>query len=56
VTDIFNTQKYGFITSDHNFQFSRIFKLDTRAVMVTFGYAFGTSFKEKLMENRFKND
>jgi outer membrane receptor protein involved in Fe transport len=56
VTDIFNTQKYGFNTSDNNFQFSRIFKLDTRAVMLTFGYAFGTSFKEKLMENRFKND
>ena len=56
VTDIFNTQKYGFITSDHNFHFSRIFKLDTRAIMLTFGYTFGTSFKENLMENRFNND
>ncbi|MGC1240379.1 MAG: TonB-dependent receptor [Chryseosolibacter sp.] len=56
LTDIFNTQKYGFITSDHNFHFSRIFKLDTRAVMFTFGYTFGTSFKEALMENRFKNE
>ena len=56
VTDIFNTQKYGFITSDDNFQFSRIFKLDTRAVMLTFAYAFGTSFKERLMENKFKNE
>jgi outer membrane receptor protein involved in Fe transport len=55
-TDIFNTQEYGFITSDDNFEFSRIFKLDTRAVMLTFGYTFGTSFKEKLMENRFKNE
>lgn len=55
-TDIFNTQEYGFITSDYNFDFSRIFKLDTRAIMVTFGYTFGTSFKENLMENRFKND
>lgn len=56
ITDIFDTQQYGFITSDYNFEFSRIFKLDTRAVMFTFGYTFGTSFKEKLMENRFKND
>jgi outer membrane receptor protein involved in Fe transport len=56
VTDIFNTQQYGFSTSDYNFQFDRTVKLDTRAIMFTFGYAFGTSLKEKLMENRFKND
>jgi outer membrane receptor protein involved in Fe transport len=55
-TDIFNTQEYGFITSDYNFDFRRVFKLDTRAIMLTFGYTFGTSFKENLMENRFKND
>jgi outer membrane receptor protein involved in Fe transport len=55
-TDIFNTQEYGSITSDYNFDFSRVFKLDTRAVMITFGYTFGTSFKENVMENRFKND
>jgi hypothetical protein len=24
--------------------------------LVTFAYTFGTSFKEKLMENQFKND
>lgn len=56
VTDIFDTQEYGFITSDENFDFSRVFKLDTRAIMLTFGYTFGSSFREKLMENRFKND
>jgi outer membrane receptor protein involved in Fe transport len=56
VTDIFNTQEYGFITSDNNFHFSRIFKLDTRAVMFAFGYTFGTSFKEDVMQNRFKNE
>jgi hypothetical protein len=55
-TDIFDTQKSGTITSDDNFQFSRIFKLDTRAIMVTFGYTFGTSFRENVMENRFRND
>lgn len=56
VTDIFNTQKSGRVTSASNFEFSRIFKLDTRAVMVTFGYTFRSAFSEKLMENRFKND
>jgi outer membrane receptor protein involved in Fe transport len=56
ITDLFNTQKSGFITSDSNFVFSRIFKQDTRAIMVTFGYTFRGSFREKLMENRFKND
>jgi len=56
VTDIFNTQESGFITSDSNFTFSRIFKQDTRALMVTFGYSFRSSLKESLMENRFKND
>ena len=56
ITDIFDTQEYGFITSDDNFTFSRLFKLDTRALMLTFGYTFGTTFKEKLMENKFKND
>jgi outer membrane receptor protein involved in Fe transport len=56
LTDIFNTQRYGFSTANYNFLFDRTVKLDTRAIMLTFGYAFGTSFKEKLMENRFKND
>jgi outer membrane receptor protein involved in Fe transport len=56
VTDIFDTQAYGFNTSDHNFHFGRIFKLDTRAFMFTFGYTFGTSFKDDVMENRFKNE
>jgi len=56
LTDIFNTQKSGLTTSDYNFRFTRATKLDTRAIMITFGYAFGTTFKEKLMENKFKND
>ena len=56
VTDIFNTQRSGSFTSDFNFESYRTVKLDTRAVMVTFGYTFGSSFKDKLMENRFKND
>ncbi len=56
VMDIFNTQQSGFRTSDTNFEFTRIFKLDTRAVMLTFGYTFKSSFKEHLMENKFKNE
>jgi outer membrane receptor protein involved in Fe transport len=56
ITDIFNTQKSGTITSDRNLRFSRIFKVDTRAIMLTFGYTFRSSFKENLMENKFKNE
>ena len=56
VTDIFNTQKNGFIWNTPDFNFSRIFKVDARAVLLTFAYTFGTSFKEKLMENKFSND
>ena len=56
ITDVFNTQRYGNTTSDYNFTFTRTSKLDTRAIMLTFGYTFGTSFKENVMENRFKND
>jgi outer membrane receptor protein involved in Fe transport len=55
VTDVFNTQRYGFRNADTNFIFSRIFKLDTRACMLTFGYTFKSAFKEKLMENKFTN-
>jgi outer membrane receptor protein involved in Fe transport len=55
-TDIFNTQRNGFIVNDPNFSFSRIFKVDTRAILLTFAYTFGTKFKEKLMDNKFSND
>lgn len=56
VTDIFNTQESGFIWETREFNFSRIFKVDTRAILFTFAYTFGTTFKEKLMENKFSND
>lgn len=56
VTDVFNTQKNGFIWETKDFNFSRIFKVDTRAVLLTLAYTFGTTFKEKLMENKFSND
>ena len=56
ITDIFNTQQNGFRISDSDYKFSRIFKLDTRAVMFTFAYTFKSAFKEKLMESKFKNE
>ena len=56
ITDIFNTQRNGLIAEGDNFSSRRVFKIDTRAVLLTFAYTFGTSFKEKLMENKFLND
>jgi outer membrane receptor protein involved in Fe transport len=56
VTDIFNTQINGYSASTISFKSSRTFKMDTRAVLLTFAYTFGTKFKETLMENKFSND
>ena len=56
INDVFNSQKSGIRTSDKNFNFSRTFKIDSRALMLTFGYTFKSSFRENLMENKFKND
>jgi len=56
ITDIFNTQRNGLIAEGDNFSSRRVFKIDTRAFLLTFAYTFGTTFKEKLMENKFLND
>jgi outer membrane receptor protein involved in Fe transport len=56
VTDIFNTQRNGFNLYAEQFSWYRRAKADTRAVLVTFAYTFGTSFKEKLMENKFSEE
>ncbi len=56
VTDIFDTQKNGFTWETSDFSFNRIFKVDTRAFLITLAYTFGTKFKEKLMENKFLNE
>jgi outer membrane receptor protein involved in Fe transport len=56
VTDVFNTQANGYTAYASNFSFDRKFKMDTRAVILTFAYSFGTSFKEELIENKFTND
>jgi len=56
ITDIFNTQKNGFITNGESFTFTRVSKVDSRAIVVMFAYTFGTSFKEKLLENQYSNE
>lgn len=56
ITDIFNTQKNGFTTNGESFTFTRVSKVDSRAIVVMFAYTFGTSFKEKLLENQYSND
>lgn len=53
VTDIFNTLQNGSNTYGTNFSGYRISKSDTRAILLTYALTFGTSFKEKLMENKF---
>jgi outer membrane receptor protein involved in Fe transport len=56
VTDIFNTQRSGFLWNTADFSFSRMNKVDSRAIVLTFAYTFGTSFREKMMENKFSNE
>ena len=56
ITDVFNTRKSGFIASAPDFEYYRNFKIDTRAVLVTFAYTFGTKVKEEMMENKFSNE
>jgi outer membrane receptor protein involved in Fe transport len=56
VTDIFNILSGGLVIGGERFTFSRIGKVDTRAILLTFAYTFGATFKEKLMENTFSND
>ena len=56
ISDIFNMQKSGNIASASNFQLERTFKVDTRAVFITFAYSFANIFKESLLENQFSND
>jgi outer membrane receptor protein involved in Fe transport len=56
ITDIFNTQRNGSNWITNDFTYYRIGKVDSRAILLTFAYTFGTSFKEKLMENKFSNE
>jgi outer membrane receptor protein involved in Fe transport len=56
VTDIFNTQRNGFVASGTAFDYHRFFKVDTRAILVSFAWSFRTKLKEELLENKFSND
>lgn len=56
ITDVFNTQKSGLTASSSDFKYSRTFKIDTRAILITFAYSFKAKFKEELLENKFSND
>jgi len=56
VIDIFNTFKIGQSASSPDFYYSRTSKSDNRAIMFTFVYAFKSSYKEEMIENKFKNE
>lgn len=56
VTDIFDTQRSETSVSGGNFEYTHYRKVDTRAVMLIFAYTFRSEFKEKLLENKFKNE
>ena len=53
VTDVLNTLKNGFQNNTAGFISFRTSKSDTRAIMLSFAYVFKSSFKEKLLENKF---
>jgi outer membrane receptor protein involved in Fe transport len=56
LSDIFNMQSSGNTASASNFSLERTFKVDTRAIFVTFAYSFANVFKESLLDNLFSND
>lgn len=53
VTDVLNALKSGFQNSTLDFINYRTSKSDTRAVLLSLAYVFKSSFKEKLLENKF---
>ena len=56
VSDIFNTFKSGYVNNTQEFSNYRYGKADTRAFIITFAYFFKSTFKEKLLENKFSTD
>ena len=56
ISDLFNTQRNGFVQNTKDFTFTRKSKIDSRAILLTFALTIGGKFKEKLMENKFTND
>jgi outer membrane receptor protein involved in Fe transport len=56
LVDLFNTLKNGYRNSTNEFSNFRFGKVDTRAIMVTFGYSFRSAFKDKIMDNKFSRE
>lgn len=52
ISDIFNTQNFGYQINNAQFYFNRLGKIDTRAIFITFTY----SFKQKVNDKKIKND
>jgi hypothetical protein len=56
IIDLFNTLKSGYQNFTPQFQNQRYSKGDTRAIMLAFGYTFRSSFKDKLLDNKFSKE
>jgi len=56
ISDLFDTQNSVNIINSQEFSLTRKYKVDTRAVFLTFAYSFTNIFKENLIENRFSNN
>jgi outer membrane receptor protein involved in Fe transport len=56
ITDVFDTQRGGVTAMTAAFKSYRYFKVDTRAIFLTFTYSFRSMFKEELLKNKFSND
>jgi outer membrane receptor protein involved in Fe transport len=53
ITDFTNSLKSGYHNNTIDFSNERFSKADTRAFVLTYAYTFKSSFKEKLLENKF---
>lgn len=56
ITDLLNTLQSGNNNFTTAFIQTRYSKADTRAIMVTFAYSFKSTFKDKLLENKFSTE
>ena len=56
IVDVLNTLKSGSNTFSNDFKSIRTQKADTRFIMLTFAYSFKSTFKEKLLENKFSKE
>jgi outer membrane receptor protein involved in Fe transport len=53
-TDVFNTLKTGVNQNTSTFASRNTSKVDSRAILLTFAWTFNSAFKERLLENKFK--